>query len=528
MKGTHHAKARLWLVVMVVWSMALIGFGESTAIAAPDVATPPPIRRPFVQAVVADTTSNQLVHAVAILANLENEPSSAAGLSTRERRELEKLRLEKQITQLIDDRLSRSADVQDRIEVEVDRAFERTTTILNILLAVLTGIPILIAFFIWILRRSVISQLVNEVRTQVEQEIYGELKAQREIALQAIEDNKSNALTQVQQMVQESTGVLNELKAQIQIADDELDLLKSQATAQIESMVSDAEEVKNQAIQELTTLIPGFPQEAIAPDSQPRIGRLTNLLDSLKSAIPQLNFTASDCVKQGNALFFASRYDDAITAYDRAIQLDPDQYDAWFGRASTLVVQQDYDDALAAYEQAIALNSQAAEAWSGKGNVLRKLQQLDTALTALQQAVELKPEEIRIGLNLASLQLELQEYEAAATTYGNILAQKPDSLKAVIGQVHALRELNRLDDAIATCDRSLNTLGDEADLWYLKAVCQAMQKRVPEAINALATAIRLNDSYQTAALDEPAFDAIRETPAFIDQIQPQSTDDAVE
>ena len=87
-------------------------------------------------------------------------------LTVQERQELADLRTEKRFKRFIDDRISHSPEIQDRIEIEVDRAFARTTTLLNIVLAILTLIPLLAALGVWLLRRSVVSELVTEVRAQ--------------------------------------------------------------------------------------------------------------------------------------------------------------------------------------------------------------------------------------------------------------------------------------------------------------------------------------------------------------------------
>lgn len=474
----------------------------------PPILTPPPSR-------ISPSSSPELLPESSPLVS-PSSPTAALGVSWSEadRRELEQLRLEDQIRRIIRDSLSRSPDVQDRIELEVDRAFERTTTILNVLLAILTAIPILVALFVWLLRRSVVSQLVGEVRSQLEQEVYGELKTQKTEVIQEIERNKAASLTQLSQIVQEAQSVLDELKAQIKIANDELDALKSQAAFQIETMVSDAEGVKEKTIQELASLLPLSTQEPLPPELQPRIGRLTDLLDSLKSAIPQLTFTASDYIKQGNALFFESRYDDAIAAYDKAIQLAPDLYEAWFGRASSLVVLQDYDDALDAYGRALALNAESVEAWVGQGTVLRKLQQLDEAIAAFERASALKPEDVRIWLNQGAVLMEVQQYDQAIAAYNRAIALQPDSMKAFLGKIEALRVLNRLEEAIATCDAALKVHGESPDLWYAKAMCFAVQSNSTSATHALACAIRYDGAYQGKACDDPIFTSIRDTPEF--------------
>ncbi|MEB3356090.1 MAG: tetratricopeptide repeat protein, partial [Synechococcales bacterium] len=235
---------------------------------------------------------------------------------------------------------------------------------------------------------------------------------------------------------------------------------------------------------------------------------------SLKSAIPQLTFTASDYIKQGNALFFDSRYDEAIAAYDTAIQLDPDLYEAWFGKASALVVLQHYDEALEAYHRALTLKPESVEAWFGQGALLRKLHRGTEAIAAFDKASTLKPEDVRMWLSKGALLMEMQQYDGAIAAFDQALIHKPDAVKAYLGKVEALRAVNQLDNALVVCDAALKLHGEDPDLWYVKAACFASQGNSTSATHALACAIRYNPSYQGKACDDPIFAPIRNTPEF--------------
>ncbi|MEM9006820.1 MAG: hypothetical protein AAGE59_25250, partial [Cyanobacteria bacterium P01_F01_bin.86] len=235
-------------------------------------------------------------------------------LTIQERQELEDLRTEKRFKRFIDDRISNSPEIQDRIEVEVDRVFDGTATLLNIVLAILTLIPLLAALGVWLLRRSVVSELVTEVRIQLEKEVFTQLKQQKLDAIAEIEALKKTSLQQVEEMVSEAQAVLNELKQQTAIANKEIEQLQSQTATQLATMVADAQQIKDQTIQELTNLLPLSMTEQLPPEAQPRLGNLTALLESLKNAIPQVSFSAMDYLKQGNAFFFEGRYDDAVAS----------------------------------------------------------------------------------------------------------------------------------------------------------------------------------------------------------------------
>jgi len=436
-------------------------------------------------------------------------------LTIQERQELEDLRTEKRFKQFIDQRIANSPQIQDRIEIEVDRAFARTTTLLNIVLAILTLIPLLAALGVWLLRRSVVSELVTEVRTQLEKEVFAQLKQQKLDAIAEIEQLKQDSLKQGEALIQEAQAVLDALRQQTAIANEEIALLKSQAASQLETMVADAQQMKDQTIQELTTLLPPSMTEKLPPDVQPRLGNLTSLLESLKKAIPQITFSATDYLKEGNALFFESRYDAAVDAYDRAIQLNPELYEAWFTKASTLMLLQRYDEAASAYQFATQLKPDSYDAWAGQGNALMKAQQYEAAIAALDEAIARKPEDPLALLSRGNAYASLDHLDAALADYNAALTLKPDFTKAHLRKGHLLQTQGNYAAAIAAYDAVLSlNVKDSADVWYNKAVCHALQAAVDPALTALEKAIGIAPSLREQAQNDSRFEAVQSTLRF--------------
>ncbi|MGA7932466.1 MAG: tetratricopeptide repeat protein [Kovacikia sp.] len=280
---------------------------------------------------------------------------------------LERLREDKQLQDLVEGDLEKSLTIRAQIQTEVDRAFSHTTSLLNVLLGVLTLLPVLAAVGVWFIRRSVINQITRdtkqqlreEVEKQFEQEIAAELKEQAEAFRQEIEKLGVEFLEQL---------------------------------SQLKSLVLDAQKEKDQIIQELSQITPSPIRESAPPETQQKIHALTKQLELLKSTHAQLSFTANDYVEQGKALYFEGRYEDTIAFYDKAIQIEPENPKAWFGRGAALAKLQQLEEAIAAYEKAIQIKPDFSEAWFGKGAALAKSQQLGEAIAAYEKAAQIKPD----------------------------------------------------------------------------------------------------------------------------------------
>jgi tetratricopeptide (TPR) repeat protein len=295
------------------------------------------------------------------------QPTPTPTVSSQFWDKLEILRGDRQLQKLVEEDLEKSIAIREQIQVEVDRAFGHTTTILNVLLVLLTSFPILAAAGIWFIRGSVISQIVGETKKQLQETV--EKQLEEEVSL--------------------------EFKRQTEAFKQEIERLNSEFVAQLsqlKNLVLDAQTEKDKIIQELSKITPSPVREPVTPENQQKIQELTTQLDLLKAANPQLFFTANDYVEQGKALYIEGRYDEAIASHDKAIQIEPDNHRAWFSKGAALTKLQHYEEAIASYDRATQIKPDFSEAWFGRGTVLSKLQQYEEAIASYEQVTQIKPD----------------------------------------------------------------------------------------------------------------------------------------
>ncbi|WP_218461046.1 tetratricopeptide repeat protein [Rickettsia sp. TH2014] len=68
--------------------------------------------------------------------------------------------------------------------------------------------------------------------------------------------------------------------------------------------------------------------------------------------------------QSGNALDNLKRYEEAIQAFDKAIELKPDDAVAYYNKGNALNILERYEEAIVAYDKAIDLDPDYAEAYS--------------------------------------------------------------------------------------------------------------------------------------------------------------------
>lgn len=77
---------------------------------------------------------------------------------------------------------------------------------------------------------------------------------------------------------------------------------------------------------------------------------------------------ANDMAKQGNN-------EDALIAYEKALELDPNHVSAWNNKGIVLARMKRFEEAITCYDRAIEINPQYANAYYNKANALRNFGQ---------------------------------------------------------------------------------------------------------------------------------------------------------
>jgi tetratricopeptide (TPR) repeat protein len=194
--------------------------------------------------------------------------------------------------------------------------------------------------------------------------------------------------------------------------------------------------------------------------------------------------TAQEWCEKGQELHKASEYDEAIKAYDKAIELNPKYIEAWSYKGIALYALKKYEETIEAFDHVIELDPKDARAWFGKADSLFGLGKYESAITAFDKAMELLSLQDRSSKNLSSL---------ADIWYNKGLA---------------LFELGKYKEAVAAYDKSVelkNPNPNEIYVYYARARAYAQLKDKPNALANLTTAIDGNAGYKETAKGDKAF-----------------------
>ncbi|MCL1464589.1 TPR end-of-group domain-containing protein [Argonema galeatum] len=210
----------------------------------------------------------------------------ASEISQTEREELQQLRQDKEI--------------RDRVQTEVDRAFSRATTLINILLFVMTLFPFATALGVWLLRRSAIDQIVSETRNELEKEVQKQLEAE----------------------------VADEFKKQASAFQQEMQKLEAEFGSHLDQLQAlfidgNTEEKNNLNEQQIESFsLQAAPQIPTLAEPQIETPQAEN--EEKISANPGEVLSVDEYLEQGNVHFAEGRYAEANNCYNQALKIERD------------------------------------------------------------------------------------------------------------------------------------------------------------------------------------------------------------
>lgn len=164
-------------------------------------------------------------------------------------------------------------------------------------------------------------------------------------------------------------------------------------------------------------------------------GVLLPLIGEIKESIPVLDNAIKTEPGQGDAwtltakaasLNSLERYEEALSACEKAIEFDPNNDLTWQIKASSLRNLKRYEESLLGYEKALSLNPNDPEALAGKSATLYCLRRYEDALSDCEKAIELDPNNLQAWASKSAVYLSLGRLWKAAKAFSKARALRKE------------------------------------------------------------------------------------------------------
>jgi len=172
-----------------------------------------------------------------------------------------------------------------------------------------------------------------------------------------------------------------------------------------------------------------------------------------------------DWVKKGKYLSKKNRYQDALDAYNKAIQNEPTNEKAWIGKHNTLCKLEQYDDALDTINKAIKINPNDDVLWDLKGHTLICLKKYRQAAKSYNRAAEIDPNNITYLTNAAQF-LRIGQSQKALEKINQAIEIDPNRAQTHFLKSDILLDLGLNEEAYEAFDRAVE-LDPELKEWRL-------------------------------------------------------------
>jgi Tfp pilus assembly protein PilF len=127
----------------------------------------------------------------------------------------------------------------------------------------------------------------------------------------------------------------------------------------------------------------------------------------------------------GCSYFKKGQYEQAISYFSKAIELDPKYYKAYVMRGSTWCIKHDYDRGLNDFNKALEINPQYAEAYSGRAVVWINKGDYDHSIADCTKALEINPQYVKAYFSRGRAWENKGDYNRAVADYTKAIEINP-------------------------------------------------------------------------------------------------------
>jgi protein O-mannosyl-transferase len=210
-----------------------------------------------------------------------------------------------------------------------------------------------------------------------------------------------------------------------------------------------------------------------------------------------------DCVKKspnkprplsnyGKALADAGNSSDALSYYNRAIELNPRFFTAYYNRGIVRINLGDYKGAVTDGETALRINPYYPDGYHVLGIASSHQGKEEEAIAFFRKAIKLKPDYADYHYNLGNALAYQGKTGEAITHFQEAIRLKPDSADAENNLGNTLEEAGRLDEAMGHYAKAMRIDPYLMDSYNNMGLALTRQGRLDEAISVFLKALKIN------------------------------------
>jgi len=191
--------------------------------------------------------------------------------------------------------------------------------------------------------------------------------------------------------------------------------------------------------------------------------------------MPAHSVSSEDWYEKGVHSLNSERYEEAIMAFSKAIEMNPKHADAYANRGGIWYYKEQYEKAIADYTKALAINPQSAEYYNNRGAAWFQLGAFSRAIEDFSSTLNIDRTYVNAYVNRGVALFQMGDHDKAIRDYNDALEIFPDNEVAYTNRGNAWFRKGHYDRAVSDYSKALYLNPRDADAYNqmarLLAVC---------------------------------------------------------
>lgn len=213
---------------------------------------------------------------------------------------------------------------------------------------------------------------------------------------------------------------------------------------------------------------------------------------------PQKTTRDQILVHQGKILFERGKYEMAIDKLNQAVEINPDNDEAYFQRGLAWMYKGSLERAKDDFTRALVTNPQNSVAFANRGTVWFDLGDYDKAVEDFSRSLELNPENTVTLINRGNAYYKRRDYDLSLWDFNRALELDPQSYRAYLGRGNTFYQQEEIEKALDDYTMALRINPANYEAYYNRGNIYFDREEYRLAIVDYETAISLNPNFTPA------------------------------
>ncbi len=220
-------------------------------------------------------------------------------------------------------------------------------------------------------------------------------------------------------------------------------------------------------------------------------------------------------IDEADNLFKQGKYDEAISSFDKILEIEPGNVAAFASKGDTLALLGKSDQAAIMYGKVIEIERDYADS-SGK-LYLDKLLELDPqniaallkkgesqaiyydrlndTMSYFNKVLAIEPDNVNASFDMGEAFFQLDKFQEAISWYDKAIEKDPNHPGSLSGKGYALAKLDNFTESDFYFDKALEVAPNNVDVLYKKGSSSIVEQRYDDALSYFYRALKIDPNH---------------------------------